>query len=216
MARQPPTPEDKQLAVAAARKKQAGQTVPRHELRALTKVQRYQEEQDRWKHYASIPKGHYVQLAGRQNKVLDDQARRYGLPLLGESIDLASVLTRFHDLLRDHGHKITADEDETTAGPNSPALERLRDEKAKIARMERMELQRQLLPRQIVRRSLQVIASQINSLGEDMQRQFGIEALRAVTKTVDAIQRQLEDLIGDGERDDDKPETPPPDAASDP
>lgn len=212
MARQPPTPEDRQLAVAAARKRQAGQKLTRDEDRALRRVQRYQEETDRWKHYAAVPKDHYVRLSGRQHKIVDEQARRYGLPLLGETIDLATVLVRFHDLLRDHGHKLTDELDDAT-GPSSPAIERLREEQYKMARIERREMQGQLLPRALVRRALQVIASQVNSLGEDMQRQFGLDAFRLVTKTVDAIERQLEELIGD--RDDaSSPETPPADEGS--
>ena len=40
------------------------------------------EEADRWRFYGSIPKKHWVKLSGRQHKILDDQASRYGLPIL--------------------------------------------------------------------------------------------------------------------------------------
>jgi phage terminase Nu1 subunit (DNA packaging protein) len=211
-----PTNEDRQLAVSAAGKKRAGQTLTRPEERALRRVQAFQDEQDRWRHYAAIPKGHYCKLSARQQKVVDEQARRYGLPVLGEQIDLAAVLVRFHDLLRDHGDKIVSgdEEDELLQGPNSPALERWRNERAKIARMERLELQGQLLPREVVRRSLQIIAQQISSLGEKLHRDFGPTAQKSVFTTVDSIERELRKLLADDRHADETAETSPPDPPS--
>ena len=56
----------------------------------------------------SLPKGVYASLADRQVRTINAQARTYGLPLLGRTIDLYAVLSAFHDLLAEHGRKILA------------------------------------------------------------------------------------------------------------
>lgn len=50
----------------------------------------------------AIPKRLYNTWSGRQTKVLHDQARRYGMPLEGATIDLIEVVEWIHDFLAEN------------------------------------------------------------------------------------------------------------------
>jgi hypothetical protein len=70
--------------------------------------------------------------------------------------------------------KAQAGVDELLAGGgDSPALEAYRLEKAKLARLDRLERERQLLDRDLTHAWLSQLASIIRSAGETMQRQLG-------------------------------------------
>ena len=134
-----------------------------------------------------MPKRDYVAMSGRQHKVLDEQAARYDLPLLGESVVLFALLKRFHDLFAEGRFRTDDDlDDETQQTPN---LEKLRGEKYRLAKLDRLERQRQLLPRRLVRELLGFNAAKLRNLGEQLQRRFGPEALDALNDTIDEIAR---------------------------
>ena len=58
-------------------------------------------------------------------------------------------------------------------GNGSPALERYREERAAIARLDRLEREGQLLPRDEVREALGRIAAILRGAGDTLQRQYG-------------------------------------------
>ncbi|HEY4261622.1 MAG TPA: hypothetical protein VGM98_15740 [Schlesneria sp.] len=66
------------------------------------------------------------------------------------------------------GARVTTD-DSDLSGPASPALERYREERALISRMERLKLEGELLPREVVRESFSLIAGRLRRLGERFQ-----------------------------------------------
>lgn len=51
----------------------------------------------------AVPKGLYCQLAGRQQKVVDEHARRHQLPLLGPTVDMFRLIVAMHDILSEFG-----------------------------------------------------------------------------------------------------------------
>ena len=184
----PPSEEDKRLALEYARKAKAKEKTTLDEQRALRRVQAFNEQRDRDKYYRTVPKRDYVAMSGRQHKVLDEQAARYDLPLLGESVDLFALLKRFHDLFAEGRFRTDDDlDDETQQTPN---LEKLRGEKYRLAKLDRLERQRQLLPRRLVRELLGFNAAKLRNLGEQLQRRFGPEALDALNDTIDEIARE--------------------------
>ena len=184
------TSADKALARQAQGKQLAGKKLTRQETQALARVRKQMEEEARWQHYGSIPKGHYCKLAGRQQKVVDEQARRYDLPLIGPNCNLAQVLSRFHDLLAQWGPRMlqAEEESEMLGGETSPALERWREEKFLLARIERREKERRLIPIDLLNRYMQLFASQLRTFGERLQKHYGPAALDAWHEHLEAME----------------------------
>ena len=60
---------------------------------------------------------------------------------------------------------------------SSEALERYRDERAKMARIDRLRKEGELLPREKVRTILGRVAAVLRRTGDKLQRQFGQQAL---------------------------------------
>ena len=60
-------------------------------------------------------------MSGRQTKVLNEQADRYGLPLGGPVIDLPKLARALHDFLAANAKKLNTDDTALLGGGNSPA-----------------------------------------------------------------------------------------------
>jgi len=184
-----------QLARAALHKLAAGQTPTRAELRAKARVEADVEERKRWEYYRTIPKKHWIDMSGRQYKILDGQAKTYGLPIAGESVDLPAVVRWLHDFLANNGRKLLApdsDADLLYGGGDSPALERLREESWKCKRLERLEREGQLVDREQIRSTLSAFAGLLRNCGEALQKQFGPDALELLLATIEDGERLLE------------------------
>src|SRR4051812_40675267 len=85
------------LVQTAVAKKRAGQKLKRDELRAIERYQRDEDEKARRRAYAAIPKKYWVDWSGRDYRALLNQAATYGLPVSGQTIDLAAVVRWIHD-----------------------------------------------------------------------------------------------------------------------
>ena len=101
----------------------------KEERRLLKRHESEKEERLRWQYYASIPQKHWRNMSGRQTKVINEQAQRYGIPFGGASINLPAVVRALHDFLADNAVKLARDDDELMQGNGSPALERYREER---------------------------------------------------------------------------------------
>src|SRR5689334_8401659 len=146
---------DRELAQRAIKKISTGQTPTVQEQASLKRYEKDREEKLRWQYYGSIPQRHWREMSGRQTKVINEQAVRYSLPLGGPTINLPALARAFHDFLADNALKLAKEEDALmTAGPASPALERYREERAALARLDRLEREHVLLPRDQVREAL--------------------------------------------------------------
>lgn len=66
--------------------------------------------------------------------------------------------------------------DALLTGSDSPALERYRQERAQLARLDRLERERELLPQADVRAGFTIIANLLRSAGDSLQQQFGQDA----------------------------------------
>jgi hypothetical protein len=91
-------------------------------------------------------------MSGRQTKVIHEQAVLYGIPFGGAAINLSEVVRSLHDFLAANARKLSADDDMLGSGVPSPALERYREERAIMAKLDRQERERQLVRRRPVRR----------------------------------------------------------------
>ncbi|MCX7429053.1 MAG: hypothetical protein NTW96_25930 [Planctomycetia bacterium] len=163
---------DRELIESALAKRKAGKKPTREELRALLRLERTKEEADRWRFYSSIPKRHWATLSGRQHKILDEQAARYGVPVGGKEIDLAALATWLHGFLADNAVKLRAADprDPLLAGDSTPALERYRTARAILAEMEIEQQSGQWIPRDVIHDGLTLFASIIRGIGLTLQR----------------------------------------------
>lgn len=86
----------------AYRKQLEGADLSPEEQQAVARYEAEQEEKRRWQHYASIPKKHWQIMSGRAQQILNEQAKRYGLPVGQAVIDLRAFVRWLHDFLERH------------------------------------------------------------------------------------------------------------------
>lgn len=202
----PPSAADQvelDLVKSALRKKQAGDVPNERELRALRRYEKQREDERRRSYYATVPKGHYGELSGRQAKVLNEQADRYQLPLRGRTVDLFAVVRRFHDLLAEWSRGgvpgAAADEDEMS-GPASPMLERWREEKWRLARMERRRLEGSLVDRAEIDGLLIPVAQRLQRASEQLGRRYGADAQAILAEAIEEVIGVVSgEGVGDGD-----------------
>lgn len=107
--------------------------------------------------------------------------------------------------------RITAEKPESESSGNSPALERFREERAALARLERMEREGRLVDRQHLRGYfLGPVANQIQAHGERMQRRYGPGAGEEVAEMLESIMRTAKEFFGTNDNvceSDDEPES---------
>ena len=189
---------DKDLVTRAYRKVMDNQELTKPERAALKRHEKDKEERLRWGYYAGIPQKHWRQMSGRQTKVLNEQAARYGIPFGGATINLPAVVRALHDFLAENAVKLARDEDPLLqGGPASPALERYREERAILARLDRMEREGLLLPRDTVRQAMCRIAAILRGAGDALQRQCGAAAMEILYEALDDAQREMDRSFGE-------------------
>lgn len=190
---------DKALVAAALSKHKRGITPSTREQLALRKWEEAHEETKRWQYYRTVPQKHWREMSGRQAKVLNEQAVLYGLPFGTAVIDLPVVVRAWHDFLARNAKKLSAldCDDPLLAGENSPALERYRDERAKLAKMDRLERERTLLPRDEIHEMLGRVAGIIRGAGDGLQRQYGSEAHALLDEAMDDAVKEIESYFAE-------------------
>lgn len=191
---------DHALSRAALEKRASGQMPTARETEALRRVQKAEDEGKRWLAYHTVPQKHYRAMAGRTTKVLIEHAQRFRIPF-GPTIDIAAVVRRFHELLIENRHRfrggVDDESDPLLTGATSPALERYRDEKAKLAKLDRLQREGELLDRGDMHEILARVAARFRAAGEAMQRRFGVEAGELMCQAIDDAEHVLEGLFGD-------------------
>lgn len=165
------------------------------EAAALKRHEKEKEERLRWQYYKSIPQKHWRSMSGRQTKVLNEQAARYGIPFGGPTINLPDVVRALHDFLATNAHRLSED-DPMMSGPGSPALERYREERALLARLDRMQRESALIPRDEVRTSFSRIAAVLRTAGEALQRDFGPGAAELLHEALEDAAREVDRVFG--------------------
>jgi hypothetical protein len=119
---------------------------------------------------------------------------------------LPDVVRSLHDFLATQAHRLAADE-LLQGDPASPALERYREERAAIARLDRLEREKTLVRRHDLLDGLDRIAALIRGAGETLQKQFGPEAAQILHEAIDDAEREMARLFGDT-RDGEEPDAP--------
>ncbi|MCG6158337.1 hypothetical protein [Rubinisphaera margarita] len=176
---------ERELAARAYRKVMSGETPSAQERSALRRYEKQQEEDRRWQYYETIPQKHWREMSGRQAKVINEQAERYGIPFGGKTISLPQVVRAMHNFLADNCRRFPQDDDLLASNVASPALERYREERAIMARLDRQEREGELIPRLIIREGLERIAAILRTAGEALRQQFGEDAVTILNEALD-------------------------------
>lgn len=195
---------DQELAAACLRKRQAGQKPTREEIAALRRIEKAREEALRWQYYETVPKKHYLEMAGNGVKpraagIILEQADRYGLPLKGKTVNLRDVIRGFHDFIAENKYKLAADDDPLMAvGGDSVWMERYREEQTLIARLKRQAMENELLRRSEVHDGLVRVSLVLRGVGEMLERQFGSDALQLYNDGLDDAQLEIDRIFSNG------------------
>jgi hypothetical protein len=193
--------------MAALEKQRRGEKPTREESGALRRFEKEREDQLRESHYHTIPKKLWREWSGRQDKVILEQADRYGFPMLrGADIDLEPFVKRWHDFLAENAKKLNGfdSDDPTLAGVASPAMEqkrRLECQKLELL----LERERgQVIDRHVVREAHNRIGALLRVAGEALLRQFGPAAQKILNDALDNCERETDRfLTTDGDATDD-------------
>jgi hypothetical protein len=185
-----------ELAGIAARKKQIeGGKLTARETTALAKWQREMAQEMRGQFLKEIPKGVYCELAGRQQKVVDEFGARYDIPVDVPTINLYAVIkdlhTRVSELAAAARPNLDADEAELVR-------EKLRQEIGKLQRQSaalQIDLDRhmdKLLAKSDVQTGLDWLASRLRAMGTQLHRVCGQAGIDVVNEFLDALAAEIE------------------------
>jgi hypothetical protein len=185
-----------ELAGIAARKKQIeGGKLTARETTALAKWQRELAQEMRGQLLKEIPKGVYCELAGRQQKVVDEFGARYDIPVDVPTINLYAVIkdlhTRVSELAAAARPNLDADEAELVR-------EKLRQEIGKLQRQSaalQIDLDRhmdKLLAKSDVQTGLDWLASRLRAMGTQLHRVCGQAGIDVVNEFLDALAAEIE------------------------
>lgn len=190
---------DRELVRSGLAKRAKGEKLTQREARALKNFEALQLDKQRDAIVQAIPKGLWCEWSGRQPKVVNEQAHRYRLPLLGRTVNLKDLARALHDFLAANAKKLAGSDadDPLLAGAASPALELYRQEKYRLARLDRLTQEGKLLRLDDVRDRLVRIASILRQAGELIEKQHGREASDILNTALDDAQTEI-DALGSG------------------
>ena len=160
-----------------------------------------------------VPKHVWKTWSGKSTKELHDLHRNLGAPLYGRVIDVAEAVrwytryvSRFNRTHKGGGRLAPAglaaalddegESDPNMVGPLSPALEKYREERAKIARLTRLEMEKTLIPADTVRQVHNQWADRLVKAQEELERDHGDEASGVLTMALADCERMVRAGMG--------------------
>lgn len=198
-----PKPLDRSVvrrAKAAEKLEAQGKKLDHQQKRDLRRYRDHQEQIDQVEFLLNLPKGLYAKLSGRQHKILNEQAERHGLPISGPTINLAHVLTEFHNQIArsepPRGGDDPADGDDLLDGEPSDGLERYRMARAKEAEVKLAVLTGGLVDIAEVRSSFESAASHLADARTELARMFGESAASILDLALERADQELKDALG--------------------
>jgi len=183
------TAADKHMASVAFDKLKRGGNPSRDENAALRRVQLAMEDRKKWNLYRAIPQADWCKLSGRSRKVVRDQARRLDLPMGAESIDLAAVLPRLHDLFSRMGAGMLS------GASVDDADARLKMARAEIAELQLAERTGRLVSRSAVQQCYAIVSHSLRKASELLGKHYGPEAQRLLDERLDHAQGLLDAVM---------------------
>ena len=189
---------DKQLVVAALRKRNAGQRITGQEREALKRFEKKRDEDQRWEHYHKCPQKDFLLMSGRQAKQLREQAARYGIPFDGRTINLAAFVKWVYDFLSKYARIIAlADAEDLGSQTGSPWQDKLREETFYIRRLDRQKREGELVDRHVMHDGLARMAVVFRKVGERLERRHGHEAFAIYEEGLKVMEHEINQLFAD-------------------
>lgn len=201
MAKRKPAPqlsdlERQEIAALEIRLKQLrGEPTTAAQLKTLERWNKHQLEAIRDASLRQLPKGIYCDLAGRQQKVVDEFGIRYDVPLAGPTVDLSDVVRTLHGRVSELA---AAARPYLDADDAQLQREKLRREIQKLERQSevlKIDIQTkygELVPKAAVRERLEWISGKLQALGARLHRIAGDEAQRALNEFLDDLATELD------------------------
>lgn len=171
-----------------------GRKLNREQQRSLNHWVRSTRERIVEEFLIAVPKGRYCEWAGRQQKVIDGQARTHDLPLLGPTVDLAAAVKALHDLVSANANRLRALDD---ADREELECEKLRKQIAKLQQeSERLQviIERErgdAIPKTDLAEALNAVAAQMRDYGRSLER-ISPAALEVFNAMLDHLADELE------------------------
>lgn len=186
------------LVFSAMAKLHEGTKPSQAEMRAFKAFEKRRDAESMDRHYAAVPQKLWREWSGRSNQVLREQRERYGIPI-GRTIDLRLLAVWLHDFLAKHSKllKGAQSDAENPEAIVSPALERQREARAKIAELELAEKEKSLVNVELMMPWLDKMASIIRRAGERIERQYGAEPKAILDESINAFRREVEAMKTD-------------------
>lgn len=182
------------VAALTAKLKQAkGGDLTKSEISLVKKYDEIVAESNREDALLNLPKGIYCKLSGRQQKVVDEQAVRYGIAIDGSKIDLYQVLKKFHDILAEWGPTIN----ELQGAEGSLRTEKLRREiellerRSKSIELDIKNKQDEFIDRNTLRVRMEWLANKLRTVSERLGKRFGAEAQVLLNHALSQIEEEL-------------------------
>jgi len=190
-----PTVFDRDLLTSRLKKLEAGQKPNRNEVEAWRRLQRGQEEVDRWRFYGSIPRKHWVILSGRTYTTIQKHAARFGVPVGGPMIDLGGVARWVHNFLTTHGPRLDSSDSDplmsAILNPRSQALEGYRTQKERLAELDVAQREGRLVDAGDMHMFLSQLAACVRLCGEDLRTRFGEPARQLLNLQIENWMRMV-------------------------
>lgn len=195
--------QERELVRRALTKQAAKQPVSAKELAALRRWEAAEDQKRGMRFVRRLSKKTYSDWSGRPTKILHDQARLYGVPLLGAEIDLVAVVAWLHDWLATHKHELGAiakGESDEAAGSLKGRL--MAEQIAMLEKRNTMLEQdlakrhESLLPRSDVRELLARCATILRGAGDRLYKRCGDEAGTILAEAIDDFEREVGQLDG--------------------
>ncbi|QDT08009.1 hypothetical protein K227x_64390 [Rubripirellula lacrimiformis] len=199
-------PDRTERAMQAAIKKHRGEKLSQSDSRDLAWWEKSQRESIVSDALVSIPKGLYCQLAGRQHKVIDDAAERFGLPIGGATIDLFDAIESLHTVIADNSRSIIPVHAIDTDGADDEEMVyklKLAELQEKVRKLQVHNERQNIslthdrgdsIDRQELRRLLQVLIVKLRAFGQQLRRASnGQEAQKACNEFLSMLAKEVEE-----------------------
>ncbi|MHC4178643.1 MAG: hypothetical protein ACYSWU_14125 [Planctomycetota bacterium] len=190
---------DQRLAAAALEKGRKGEKPTKQEASALRRIEKAREERDRERFYRSVPKRHFLAMAGRQANSINVMGRTWAMPVFGREVNLYEFVPWVFNFLAENKHALKSIREGTTANdPSAQADVGYKHERMLLLRNRRQQQEGTLLSRVEVHEGLAAISGIYRRAGERLRREFGDEAYQIIHEGWDDADRKIEVLFGEG------------------
>lgn len=136
-------------------------------------------------------------MSGRQTKILQEQAARYGLPFSSRVVDLPALVRALHDFLAKNHKRLGAEADPLLEGNDSVSFERYRSAKADMAEMDRDVRRGSHVPLDELQEFLSRYSSVIRGATAQLRRRFGNDPADLIEERLVDLQVTMRLEVGD-------------------